>query len=264
MSLNLLNATRKISHREPNTPITKHQLFNMLVDYGAFKDSTILKFAVKNIITEGFWTKAAKIFNIKYGEQGYDPNAIQRLKTQISLTFGYPDVIIDIILDSIWNTDEWDKKWDPKDPGLCLHFEGIPITGRTYDFVNKLIELNFSWDIYKRCLVGRFHGVENCEIKCNISDSEVPLYLLDIKLPMYINESQATSLVSELKAIEVNRLSNHVGKSYTNSDTKLSSIALCRNKNDGCLIIRYTDGIGQGIMIESFLYNPHNNLATID
>lgn len=270
MSFYLLNATRLISHRKPNTPMTKRQLFNMLIDYGAFKDSPILKFAVKNIIFEGFWTKAAHLYN----DMNRERDAITRLKHHAKVTFGYHDIIIDAIFDSIWNTDEWDTNKDSEDLTHYLHFEGIPLTGSSFEFTKRLMNQGYSWNIYKRCLEGTFHGLPGCEISYNTSDSEVPLFYLSIVLPDGTAEDIATSLYRRLVSQERNRILTlyHAEQTDQNKHDLLFRdvdpldymIQFHKNKVLNKYQIDYRDGTGHGIMIESFLYRPHNNLATID
>ena len=256
MSIYLLNATRKISHRKPKTPLTKQQLFNMLVDYGAFKDSSILKFAVKNIINEGFWTKAANLYN----NSSRDPDAISRLKHQIILTFGYADSIVDSILDAIWNVDEWNQQLDSVSESKYLLFEGIPIKGCTYEFVSKLINRGFVWDIYKRGLFGRFEGISDCEVYCNQSNSEVPLFEVRIVFPDICTEEDIETLSIILRWNEIERTPTR------NNDIFFIETGFSYHYNSSNsryeMVIR--DPIGFNIMVESCLYNPHNNLATID
>lgn len=58
MNIFLKNATSIISHREPCKPITKQELFDMLVSHDAFGGSLVLQHAVRDMISDGFWTEA--------------------------------------------------------------------------------------------------------------------------------------------------------------------------------------------------------------
>ena len=228
----------------------------MLVDYGAFKDSTILKFAVKNIIAEGFWTKAANLYN----NPSRESEAINRLKHQISITFGYANPIIDAILDAIWDVNEWDKELDPISKSKYLTFEGIPITGCTYEFVSKLFDRGYTWDIYKRGLIGKFEGISNCEVYCNLSNREVPLFKVRIVFPDTCTEEEICSLSTWLRWNEYERTPERINDVYFYE----KGFEYHLNKSNSRFEMVIIDPIGFNIMVDSNIYNPHNNLATID
>lgn len=257
MSIYLKEAIRRISNRSPITPITKHQLYNMLIDYGAFRSSLPLKYAVKNLIYEGFWSEIAKLYNTRG-----DKEAIDRLKYRAELTFGINSQMLDLIFCSIQDSEDWNEEWNPGDLGLCLHFEDLPIYGRTFDFIQKLIDKGYSWEFSRNCLIGTFYGINDCEVICNSSWHEVPVYTVTLKFPSKTSEEDVKKITAHEIEKEEHRLSLHTPNEYKNSDYKLSRIHTSKIKSQ--YAIEYVDGIGMGFMIESCLYEPHNNLETID
>lgn len=257
MGIFLKEAIRRISNRNPITPMTRQQLYNMLIDYGAFRSSSPLKYAVKNLIFEGFWSEIAQLYNSRgnYGK-------IEKLKLKAEQTFGINPQMLDLIFSSIQDAEDWNEEWNPGDLGLCLHFEGLPIYGKTFDFVQKLIGLGYSWNFTKNCLIGTFHGIKDCEIVCNSSWSEVPIYAITVIFPPDTKEAKIFKIAALLTEEEEKRMLSHTPNEYKNSDYKLSRIQTTKVKNR--CAIKFIDGIGNGFEIESCMYEPHNNLTTTD
>lgn len=258
MSIYLLNATRKINQRVSATPMTRKQLFNMLLDFGAFKGSSILKYAVKNIIFEGFWNQLANAYNNYY----YDymkHTEVDIVKYRIKTTFGYSDEIINVISTSIADLEDWDIQWNPSDLTKSLHFEGIPICGTTFDFVNALLSKGYSYDPIFNTLNGTYENVKDCTINFNMSCHDIPIFMVDVHFPKNTDEKLVHNLRTRILLNELSR------RPELKNDPYFLERGIYTKKIDNQLIIRFIDPWGNGMYIESECYSPsYNNLSTID
>lgn len=251
MNIFLKNATSIISHREPCKPITKQELFDMLVSHDAFGGSLVLQHAVRDMISDGFWTEAAHLLN----ENDYC--GVSRLKSRITVSLGYPDEIISAIIDSISSVDDWHSRVNELSRYSCLCFEDIPIGGRTIDFVNRMISKGYIWDASKGCLIGSFYGYKMCEIRYNHSCSVVPFYNVKVLFPAEAVENSLNELVIWLRDKECRSGgSSEFFGGY--------AITLKRDEKTGRYMIEYIDPKGYNTMIDSPMYTSHNNLETVD
>lgn len=202
MSLHLLKALRLVSSRDPKIPISKSQLFNMLKDYNAFKDSPVLSFAVRTFLNDGIWNNICEAFNDK--ERNVDN--IEKLKSIIHTKYGFSRRIINSIFYSIeWGIEDWDNSRNPSDTSNNLYLMGVPIVGTSFDLVQNLINIGLEWNYEKNCLTGSLYGTLNCEFHLNESTKNYPVFNIKIKLPEGTSQQNAFRLLQDCRFVEIKR-----------------------------------------------------------
>ncbi|MCH5225135.1 MAG: hypothetical protein J1D77_04010 [Muribaculaceae bacterium] len=264
MSIYFLKAMREVSNRSQEIPLSKMQLYNMLNDYKAFKESNVLGFAVKTLINDGTWNKLSSLFN----EWTVSEEKLERLKAKIMSTYGFSRSIIDVIYDGFkWCVEDWDNAWNPRDKSPILHVKGLPLTGTTFDLTVKLMNQGMVWNFEKQCLVGDLHGLENCEFKFNESWKEVPVYLLYITLPVETTDEQANRLLQECRFVELKRrerIERERGRKDPRNEVPVYRQITLHRHDDNRMVIRYKDNWGYGFHANAGIFIPHNNLQSKD
>lgn len=251
-------ALQKVNQRAEGNPLTGSQLFNMLLDYGAFERIDPIKFLVRTLIDYKIWNQITESFNSR--NDWY--NVLPHLKQKISSEFGFSENIIQIVFKAIENVDDWDNNWNPSGPLDNIFFEGIRICGSSITFREQLRDKGYVWDEEQWCFKCRYRGFDDCEIRINESYKYEPVSYVTITFPKSVELSKVKKICEQLEKEEILRRDNTLLNDIKR-DHILCGAFYCTKDEEGTISIHIRDYFGMGEMAEAPIYSPENNLTIV-
>lgn len=252
MSHYFLCAIHKINRRNPSLRLTKKCLFNLLLDYNAFNGNSALKFIVKTLIEEGYWDKLAKAWT----EGSYEQ--VKIIEHNIKSDLGFREETISMISNAIYNAEDWDETLTPTSFNNII-FEGVPLTGTTDSFRDRLLHQGYGLSDDGYNLIGTFRGIADCIISPTQSYAECPLYRVKVFFPQDTEVKDILSVRDEY----INQIKNIISNNPYVEDLASLYVSIPVNNGDGKLILTITDPFGLDVMVESFIPKSNNNLQTM-